>query len=105
MDLTSDYFVALNPYRANEFFVALADGIVHIWASALVEKHLLNILGQYPNLTVVTSDVIRSSRNVSGDQGLPSKSRTKDFMKFIAKNVAGGVISSAVAATFSCSVM
>ncbi|KAJ5911479.1 uncharacterized protein N7473_000782 [Penicillium subrubescens] len=98
-------FVALNPYRANEFFVALADGIVHIRASALVEKHVLDILGQYPNLTVVTSDVIKCSRSVSGDQGLPTKYRTKDFMKFIAKNVAGGVISSAVAATFSCTVM
>ncbi|KAF3393899.1 hypothetical protein F1880_005227 [Penicillium rolfsii] len=85
-------FVALNPYRANEFFVALADGIVHIRASALVEKHVLDVLDQYPNLTVVTSDVIKYSRTLSGDQGLPTKSRTKDFLKFIATNVAGGEI-------------
>lgn len=78
---------------------------MHIRASALVEKHVLDILGQCPNLTVVASDVIKYSRSVSGDQGLPTKSRTKDFMRFIAKNVAGGVISSAVAATFSCTVM
>lgn len=98
-------FAALNPYRANEFFVALADGIVHIRASALVEKHVLDVLAQYPGLTVVTSDVIRYNRTVSGDQGLPTKSRTKEFLKFVAKNAAGGVISSAVAATFSCTVM
>lgn len=98
-------FAALNPYRANEFFVALADGIVHIRASALVEKHVLDVLAQYPRLTVVTSDVIRHNRTVSNDQGLPTTSRTKEFLKFVAKNAAGGVISSAVAATFSCSVM
>ncbi|OOQ84805.1 hypothetical protein PEBR_28936 [Penicillium brasilianum] len=98
-------FAALNPYRANEFFVALADGIVHIRASALVEKHVLDVLAQYPNLMVVTSDVIKYTRTISGDQGFLTKSRTKDVVKFIAKNVAGGVISSAVAATFSCTVM
>lgn len=98
-------FAALNRYRGNEFFVALADGIVHIRASALVEKHVLDILAQYPSLTVVTSDVIRYNRTVSGDQGLPAKSRTKGFLKSMAKDVAGGVISSAVAATFSCTVM
>ncbi|KAJ5678995.1 hypothetical protein N7462_007239 [Penicillium macrosclerotiorum] len=96
-------FAALNPYRANEFFVALADGIVHIRASALVESHVLGILEQYPNLTVVTSDIVKHSQHSS--QGFPPKSRRKEFVKFIAKNVAGGVISSAVAATFSCTVM
>ncbi|CAI7572260.1 unnamed protein product [Penicillium pancosmium] len=98
-------FVCLNPYRSNEFFIALADGVVHIRASALAERHVLDILSDYSSIQVITSNVTKSSQSLSSKLGLSSSTRTKEFTKFIAKEVAGGIISTAIAATFSCTVM
>ncbi|CAI7654582.1 unnamed protein product [Penicillium manginii] len=99
-------FVCLNPYRSNEFFIALADGVVHIRASALAERDVLNILSDYPSIQVITSSVTKSSKSLSAKLGLGSSARTKEFTKFMAKQVASGVVSTAIAATFSgCTVM
>lgn len=99
-------FVALNPYRRNEFFIALADGIVHIRASALAERHVLDVLRDYSNIQVRTSSVTRRKQSLASKLGFSSsQDETKEFTKFIMKEVAGGIISTAIAATFSCTVM
>ncbi|OQE27490.1 hypothetical protein PENSTE_c004G00073 [Penicillium steckii] len=99
-------FVALNPYRRNEFFIALADGIVHIRASALAEKHVLNVLRDYSNIQVKTSSVTHRKQSLASRLGFSSsRDETKEFTQFIMKEVAGGIISTAIAATFSCTVM
>jgi len=99
-------FVALNPYRRNEFFIALADGIVHIRASALAERHVLDVLRDYSNIQVKTSSVTRRKQSLASKLGFSSsQDETKEFTKFIMKEVAGGIISTAIAATFSCTVM
>jgi hypothetical protein len=80
--------------------------VVHIRASALAERDVLNILSDYPSIQVITSSVTKSSKSLSAKLGLGSSARTKEFTKFMAKQVASGVVSTAIAATFSgCTVM
>lgn len=97
----------MNPHRKNEFFIALANNTVHIRASAVCEEDVVDILSKYESLTVISSEVVSSSKQVSkqrGIAGMQSSSR-KQFLKQIAMNAAGGAASALVSAVIGCNVM
>ncbi|KPI40290.1 uncharacterized protein AB675_7587 [Cyphellophora attinorum] len=100
-------YVALNPYRRNEFFVALANNQVHIRASALCEAHVVEVLSDYPQLDVITTELSNFSNNVAPTPQIPQTHRRKEYLQGIAK-AAGGGVGTAVATTamtMMCEVM
>jgi hypothetical protein len=99
-------FVAMNPYRRDEYFVVLANGQVHIKASAVLERDVETILGDYPNLEVITSTVVRRNTEVSSTSGLPPQARRKEFLKAIGASVGNGIVGAGISAIFgACTVM
>ncbi|CAN8098071.1 unnamed protein product [Discula destructiva] len=49
-------FIALNPYRKNEYFVVLSNGQVHIQASSICVRDVAEVLAQYPNINITSSE-------------------------------------------------
>lgn len=98
--------MALNPHRKNEYFAVLANGQVHIRASAFCEQDIVQVLSHYPHIEVISSEVTKYSQTVSSTVGVPKKARRSEFLKGIATSVAGGVASAAFTAVFgACTVM
>ncbi|KAK7972552.1 hypothetical protein PG988_006686 [Apiospora saccharicola] len=99
-------FVAMNPYRGNEYFVVLANVEVHIRASAIVERDVVNVLEAYPNMEVISSTLVTRDTTVGTQVGLPKQARRREFLRGIATSVAGGAASALVTAAFgACNVM
>ncbi|KAK4450203.1 hypothetical protein QBC34DRAFT_77485 [Podospora aff. communis PSN243] len=99
-------FVAMNPYRGDEYFVVFANGQVHIKASAVLERDVETILGDYPNLEVITSTVVKRNTEVSNTSGLPPQARRKEFLKAIGASVGNGIVGAGISAIFgACTVM
>ncbi|EKJ79250.1 hypothetical protein FPSE_00561 [Fusarium pseudograminearum CS3096] len=100
-------FVAMNPNRKNEFFLALADNTIHVQASAICEADIVDVLSAYEELEIITSHVSNFSHNLTEKPKLPQSARKGAFLKGIATSVGKGVLTSIVttALTASCSVM
>ena len=97
----------MNPHRKNEFFVALADGKVHIRASAICEEDIVKVLSDYSELQVISSEVSNFSHKVTVDSGVPQQYRKRQFLQGIANSVVGGGTNALVtpALTAMCTVM
>ncbi|QPC67742.1 hypothetical protein HYE67_009973 [Fusarium culmorum] len=100
-------FIAMNPNRKNEFFLALADNTIHVRASAICEADIVDMLSAYEELEIITSHVSNFSHNLTEKPKLPQSARKGAFLKGIATSVGKGVLTSIVttALTASCSVM
>jgi hypothetical protein len=100
-------FVAMNPHRRNEFFVALANNTVHIRASAVCVEDVVDVLSRYDELTVISSEVVPSSRQVSTQRGIAGlrNSSRREFLRQIATSAIGGITAAVVSAVVGCSVM
>lgn len=96
----------MNPYRGNEYFVMLANGQVHINASAVLERHVATVLSDKSELQVIASTVVRRNREVKSNPMIPQQSRRGEFLKGIAASVGEGLVSVAISAVFgACTVM
>lgn len=106
-DNDSRQLVAMNPHRQNEYFIALADGRVHIRASAICEADVVHILSAYDQLEVISSDVSSFSHHVTSQPAIPQRARKRAFLQGLAQNVGGGIASAIVSTvlTASCSVI
>ncbi|KAK0619633.1 hypothetical protein B0T14DRAFT_566463 [Immersiella caudata] len=99
-------FVAMNPYRRDEYFVVLANSQVHIKASAVLERHVETVLADYPSLEVITSTVVKRNTEVSSTSGLPPQARRKEFLRAIGASVGNGIVGAGISAIFgACTVM
>ncbi|CZS77645.1 unnamed protein product [Fusarium graminearum] len=86
-------FVAMNPNRKNEFFLALADNTIHVQASAICEADIVDVLSAYEELEIITSHVSNFSHNLTEKPKLPQSARKGAFLKGIATSVGKGVLS------------
>ncbi|KAJ9609645.1 hypothetical protein H2200_005973 [Cladophialophora chaetospira] len=100
-------FVAMKPHRENEYFIALADGRVHIRASAICEADVVHILSTYDQLEVISSEVSNFSHRVVSQPSIPQRARKREFLNGLVQNVGGGIVSAIVTTvlTASCCVM
>jgi len=91
----------------DEYFVMLADGQVHIKASAILERHIQTVFADKPELQVITSAVARHNTQVSRTTvAIPQHARRNEFLKGIATSVGEGLAGVAISAVFgACTVM
>ncbi len=100
------YFVAMIPHRANKFFIALAQDVVIIRASAICEDDVTRMLSDYPDIKVITSDLVKPDKRVSRLRGIfgMSNNNKSDVLQQLAASAGGRIIASAVSIAFSCTV-
>jgi hypothetical protein len=102
--------VALNPHRKNEYFLALAEGTVHIRASSIRRDDIEKIL-QDSGIKVVSSsssEVARPAEPPVRDRDIeriPAAARSRGFLRELAASAGGGIIAGIVMAVVSCTVM
>ena len=81
----------MTQYRGDEYFVVLANQEVHVRASAVVERDVVEVLEAYLKLEVISSIVVKRDTTISTNVGLPKQARRSEFLQGIAGTVASAV--------------